>query len=258
MHTAPEVGQGSINRIGPASAARADRGERLRGIQRVARTTGLLYLAIVVIGMFSPIVLESTVVPGDAAATTEGVLGSQALFTAGLVGWIAIVILDAAIAVALYAMLRPAGRGLSMLAAALRLVYAAILGAFVLDLVDGYELLTGAERASGAVPQDVAAMALSAFERFDTGFLVALVAFGAHLLALGAVLLRSRFVPRAIGIVLVAAGAGYVADSLLGLLTTSHGGVVSAILLAPSLLGEIGLTGWLLIKGVATSERSAR
>ncbi len=155
-------------------------------------------------------------------------------------------------------MLRPADRRLSMLAAALRLVYAAILAAFVLNLFNGYELLTGAERATGAVPQDVAATALSAFERFDTGFLVALVAFGAHLLALGTVLVRSRLVPRAIGVLLVAAGAGYVADSLLGLLTTSHGGVLSAILLAPSLLGEVGLTGWLLIKGVAASERSAR
>lgn len=258
MQTALELEMGSTSRIGPASAARAGRGERLRRIRRLARMTGALYLAIVVIGMFSPIVLESTVVPGDAAATAEGVLGSRVLFIAGLVGWIAIVVLDVAIAVALYVMLRPADRGLAMLAGALRLVYAAILAPFVLYLFHGYELLAGAERTTGVVPQDAAAMALSAFERFDTGFLVALVVFGAHLLAVGTVIVRSRLIPRAIGVLLVAAGAGYIADSLLGLLTTGHGGVVSAILLAPSVLGEIGLTGWLLIKGVATSERSAR
>ncbi len=85
MQIALEMEMGSMSRLGPASAAGAGRCERLRRIQRVARVTGLLYLAIVVIGMFSPIVLESTVVPGDAAATAEGILGSRALFIAGLV-----------------------------------------------------------------------------------------------------------------------------------------------------------------------------
>ncbi|MDT3446071.1 DUF4386 family protein [Pseudofrankia sp. BMG5.37] len=44
---------------------------------------------------------------------------------------------------------------------------------------------------------------------------------------------RSRYVPRALAVVLVAAGVGYAVDSLAGLLVTDYGGPASAVLLAP-------------------------
>jgi hypothetical protein len=43
---------------------------------------------------------------------------------------------------------------------------------------------------------------------------------------------------------------GYIADSLAGLLLADHGGLVSAVLLAPAVVGELGLTAWLLLRGV--------
>jgi Domain of unknown function (DUF4386) len=93
-------------------------------------------------------------------------------------------------------------------------------------------------------------MALAALDTFSAGFLLALVLFGVHLLMLGCLLYRSRYLPRVFGVLLVAAGVGYVADSLAGLLLADHGGLVSAVLLTPAVVGELGLTAWLLLKGV--------
>jgi Domain of unknown function (DUF4386) len=93
-------------------------------------------------------------------------------------------------------------------------------------------------------------MALAALDTFSAGFLLALVLFGVHPLMLGCLLYRSRYLPRVFGVLLVAAGVGYVADSLAGLLLADHGGLVSAVLLAPAVVGELGLTAWLLLKGV--------
>ena len=76
-------------------------------------------------------------------------------------------------------------------------------------------------------------MALASIDTFSTGFLLALVLFGVHLLVLGFLLHRSRYVPRAFGVLLVAAGVGYIVDSLAGLFIGDHGGLVSAVLLAP-------------------------
>lgn len=90
------------------------------------------------------------------------------------------------------------------------------------------------------------------------GFLLALVLFGAHLLALGSLLHRSRYVPRVFGALLVAAGVGYMADSLAGLFIADHGGLVSAVLLVPAVVGELGLTGWLLLRGVTVPRPVAR
>jgi cytochrome c biogenesis protein CcdA len=57
-------------------------------------------------------------------------------------------------------------------------------------------------------------MALAALDTFSVGFLLALVLFGVHLVALGALLYRSHYLPRVLGVLLVAAGMGYIADGL--------------------------------------------
>jgi hypothetical protein len=225
--------------------------------ERLARVTGLLYLVLAVFGMFSFVVLENLVVPGDAATTADNILGSRWLFGSSLVTWIVVVLADVAVAVTLYLLLEPVGRALSLVAAAVRLVYAAILGAVLLNLYDAFRLLTGAERGAGLDAQQRQTMALSALATFSAGFLLALVFFGVHLVALGVLLYRSRYVPRAFGVLLVAAGAGYIADSLAKFFVAGHGGLASAVLVAPAVAGELGLTAWLLVKGVDVRREAA-
>lgn len=74
---------------------------------------------------------------------------------------------------------------------------------------------------------------------------------------MGFLLHRSRYVPRVFGALLVAAGVGYMADSLAGLFIADHGGLASAVLLVPA-VGELGLTAWLLLRGVTVSRPVAR
>jgi hypothetical protein len=211
--------------------------------QRLARITGVLYLALALCGMFAPTVLEALVAPGDAAATADNILGSRWLFGGSLVTWIAIVLLDAALAVTLSLLLAPTGRALALVTAALRLVYTAMLATILLDLYDAFLILTRAERGAGLDMAQRQNMALASLNTFSTGFLLALVFFGVHLIALGVAFHRARSVPRAFGLLLVAAG---------------HGGLVSALLLAPAIVGELGLTAWLLIKGVRVGASSSR
>jgi hypothetical protein len=225
-----------------------------RPIQRLARATGLLYLVLAVLGMFSAMVLESLVVPGDAQATADSILSSRWLFGSSLVTWLAVVVADVAIAVTFYLLLRPVSHTLSLLAAALRLVYAAVL----VNLFDAFLLLTGAHGTASLGEQQPQAMALAALDTFSAGFLLALVLFGVHLLTLGWLLYRSRYLPRVLGALLVAAGVGYIADSLAGLLLADHGGLVSAVLLTPAVLGEFGLTAWLLLRGVRVPRPATR
>jgi hypothetical protein len=233
--------------LAPPDPTREEPPGGARPIQRLARTTGLLYLALAVLGMFSAIVLESLIVAGDAQATAASILGSRWLFGSSLVTWLVVVVADIAISVTLYLLLRPVSHTIALSAAALRLVYSAVLAAVLVNLFDAFRLLTGA-RAAGLGEQQRQVMA--ALDTFSVGFLLALVLFGVHLVALGALLYRSRYLPRVLGVLLVAAGVGYIADSLAGLLLADHGGLVSAVLLTPAVVGELGLTAWLLLRGV--------
>ncbi len=229
----------------------------LNAQERLARVSGLLCLILAVFGMFSALTLESLVVPGDAAATASSIVGQLWLFGSSLVGWIVIVVADIAVAVTLYLLLDPVSRALSLVTAALRLVYAAMLGAVVLNLYDAFLLLTGAGPRVGLEVQQRQAMALSSLDTFSAGFLLALVFFGVHLVALGILLYRSHYVPRALGVLVVAAGVGYIGDSLATFFVPGHGGLASGVLIAPALVGELGLTAWLLVKGVNVRREAA-
>jgi hypothetical protein len=226
--------------------------------QRLARLTGVLYLLLAVCGMFAPLVLQSLVVPGDAATTAGNILGARGLFAGSLVVWIAIVILDIALAVALHLLLEPVGRALSLVTAAIRLAYAAILGTLLVYLFDAFLLLSGTGRGVGLDGPQRQALALSALETFSTGFLLAIVFFGAHLVALGCLLFRSRTVPRLLGMLVVAGGVGYIADSLASFFAAGYGGPMSVVFLAPAVVGELGLAGWLLVKGIKVWHGAAR
>lgn len=225
--------------------------------QRLARVSGLLYLIIAVFGMFSPLVLTALVAPGDAATTADRILNSRWLFGSSLVTWIVVVVADITVSIMLYLLLEPVSRALSLVVAALRLVYSAILGAVLLNLYDAFLLLTGAARGAGFEVQQRQIMALAALDTFSTGFLLALVFFGTHLAALGILFHRSRLIPRALAILLVAGGVGYMVDSLAKVFVADHGGLATAVLLAPALIGELGLTAWLLIKGVKIRREAA-
>lgn len=236
----------------PPVASRAPAGEDPggdRAVQRLARTTGLVFVALLAFGMFSPIALDSLIVPGDAAATAESVLGSRQLFGADLVSWVLLACADVAAAVTLYFLLRPAGQVLSMLAAAGRLMYAAMLFALVPQLFDAFGLLTGTGRGAGLGQAQRQVEALAQLETFGVGFRVALVVFGAHLVLIGILLHRSRYVPRALAGLIVASGTGYVVHNLAGFFVDLST-VVTAVLFVPMVLGEISLMLWLLVKGV--------
>ncbi len=215
-------------------------------LQRLARLTGFLYLLLAVCGMFAPTVLELLVVPGDAAATAARLSGSLGLFGSSLVVWAVIVVLDVALAVTLYLLLEPLSRTLSLVAAALRLTYSAVLGGLLVNLYSAFSLLSGT--GNGVASQQI--VALAALETFDTGFLLALVLFGVHLFSLGVLVAGGNLLPRVFGILLVAAGVGYAADSLAKLFVADYGGWLSAVLLTTAIVGELGLTVWLLVKGV--------
>lgn len=215
----------------------------------LARAAGIMYVALFGLGMFAPIVLEQLVVPGDAAATAAALTGARLLFGASLLAWVVIAAVDVAVAVVLYLLLAPAGRAASLTAAGFRLVYTAVLGSLLVLLFHAWKLL-GLPGGPGQAGDGQHAAALAALEEFATGFQLALVLFGVHLALLGVVLYRSRWAPRVLSVALVAAGFGYAVNSLASLLL-GYGGAISMILMVPAVLGELGLTVWLLVKGAA-------
>jgi hypothetical protein len=232
--------------IDPAPPGVSSTGERRWTVRRAGAIAGvalLLMVASAVLANF--IVVEGMITPGDSAATAAEIVAREGTFRLGVVAWLLIAVLDVVIAWALYRVFRPVSSAVSMLAAAFRLVYTAVLIVAVGQLWRALDVLSG-DRYLQALPADQinahALLELSAFQHvYDAGLLL----FGVHLALLGYLSLKSGFIPRVIGALLVVSGAGYAFDTV---------GVVLALDLPfrvalYTFLGEFLLALWLLVAG---------
>jgi hypothetical protein len=76
------------------------------------------------------------------------------------------------------------------------------------------------------------------------------VFFGVHCFLVGYLILRSTFLPRLVGWLMMFGGLGWLTFSLVNLLSLPLGRSASPVLMIPGILGEVSLTLWLLVMGV--------
>lgn len=211
------------------------------------RTAGILYLVIIACGLFAELMVRSRLIAfDDAAATAANIIAAPGLFRAGFMADLLMVASDVAIAVVLYVIFRPHGRMLALLAAAMRLIQAAVLGANLLHYHDALLLLTGAVPAAAFADVQVHALAVLSLDAHRHGYDLALVFFGLANLALGPLVLRSGFVPRILGHGLIAAGVVYLIGSTVRFAAPSALPAVAPAYAVP-LAAELAFGVWLLL-----------
>ncbi len=215
-----------------------------------ARTAGLLYLAIVVLGIFTEVAVRGNVfVQGDAAATAEAIVASQGLFRLGFLTDSLMLMSDATVAVLLYLLLRPVSRTVALLATAFRLIQTSVLALNLLHHYAALLLLDGAVFGAAFAAEQRQALAYHMLELHAHGYDLGLVFFGLHCVLLGWLIHRSGFLPRALGILVAAAGVAYLVGSYTRFLFPGHVGQVAPVY-AVALVAEVALGVWLLVKGV--------
>ncbi len=235
----------------PASATAVPASPPRTSRRTAARIAGVGYVLLFALAIFANfVVLDGLVVDGDAATTVANVSGSMGLFRLGLVAFLIIVVIDVVVAWGLFVVLREVHHDLAVLAAWSRLAYTVMLAVALVFFFQVIALLTapGIGAVLGADQRD--AQVMLALGSFDAAWLVGLAVFGVHLVLLGILLLRSRLVPRALGVLLLVAGTAYVADTVAHALLPDYAAVANLFLVAvalPSMLGEGWLGVWLLL-----------
>jgi len=224
-----------------------------RSQQYAAFVAGFGYLLIIVLGVFAEFFVRSTlVVPGDAAATVSNITANALLFRFGISGYLIAAVLDAVVALALYVLLEPVNRFVALLAAWFRLVHAIILGIALQSLFNVLHLTSGADYLAALTADQLSAQVMLSLDTFDYAWLIGLVFFGLHCLVLGYLILKSDFIPKILGILLIAASFGYLIDSFAHFLFASYETYAMQFLLVvavPAFLAEVSLCLWLLYKG---------
>ncbi|WP_258725726.1 DUF4386 domain-containing protein [Cellulomonas sp. NS3] len=241
-----------------APAAAAPPSSALRHPQPVARLAALLYLLLAVLGAFAHLGARAAVhVPGDAAGTADRVRAHASLVRVAFVADLVQATILLFVGVLLYALLGHAARAVGRVMVGLVGVATAImclnlvhhLGALLVATEPAYAAAFGPSGADGVV--------LRLLDLHRNGYLVAQVFFGLWLAPLGWLVLRSRMVPRVIGVLLVVGCAGYLVDLLVGFLAPAAASAVTPFATVPAAVAELSLIGWLLVRGVRVQGRPA-
>ncbi len=218
---------------------------------RAARIAGVLYVLMGAPAPFALIYLPAKlIVRGDAAATANNILASQMLFRLGIVAELISAVLFVLLVMALYHLLSEVNKNHARLMVGLVLVSVAITFVNVVNNIAALTLFRGADYTYLSVfdkPQRDA-MGMLFLGLHSQGTFVNQIFWGLWLLPFGLLVMKSVFLPRILGVLLIVNGFAYVAVSATWLLLPAYGNVAFRASM-PALLGELWIMLWLLIKG---------
>jgi hypothetical protein len=216
-----------------------------------ARIVGILYLVIFILGPFAFFLGRTgVVVPGDPAATVDNLMASESMFRLGMVAETVIVLIEIVVSALLYVLLRPVSRPLSLAAALARFAQSVLQAVNLFTAVPALLLLGGAGYLAAFEPDQLNALVLLFMDVNAFVIIIWGLIFGFHLLLLGYLVYNSGFWPRFLGILLLLASLGYLAQSYGHILAPQFDDLLATIVVVLSVPGELAFTLWLLIKGV--------
>ena len=227
--------------------------------QRFARFSGVLYLAIIVLGSFGEMFVRATlVISGDPAATANAIAGSPLLWRAGIVGDLLMQVLDVPVIVIFYLLLKPVSKSLALFATLINLVQTAVLAANKLNLVLPLFLLKDTHYLNAFSPEQLNVLAYLAIQAHSYGFAIGLIFFGVACLVRAYLIYKSSYFPKILGVLMFGAGLSYLTNSVALLLVPSFAALIFPAILAPALVAELSLSLWLIAKGINVAKWKQR
>lgn len=190
---------------------------------KAAMVVGIVFItSVFIVTLVDDFLLANFVVPGDTAALASDIEANGRIFGFAVVGYLLVLVLDSIIGLALYVVLKPASKNLALLTSVLRLLYACtlVIGLFALafQIIDVY--------------------GYASIKLFGYIF------FALHIFVLGYSVLKSGYITKTLGILLMLASFTYIVFFVdLHLSKT-----LEVIIMLTMLMAELSLSIWLMVK----------
>ncbi|MCF8395682.1 MAG: DUF4386 domain-containing protein [Melioribacteraceae bacterium] len=218
-------------------------------LRNAAIMAGIGYFIMFVAAIFSNFIVRGKLILADNfALSLQNIVDNEMQFRISIVSdFLFVLPFDVLLALALYVFLKPVNKSISLIAAWFRIVYTAIYANALLFLI---MVLPG----SNGIEESVNSNLVSVFclKAFNITWLVGFIFFGFHLLVLGYLALKSGFIPKVVGWLLVLAAIAYFFDSYANILLPNYQNFapkIQPIVVIPEFIGELILILWILIKG---------
>lgn len=224
---------------------------------KAARVAGAVYLSMIFTAPFSLIYIPSTlIVRGDATATANKILAHEMLFRLAIVAEMVGAVIFVLLVMALHRLLSGVDQWQARLMVGLVLVSAAVTLMNLVNNIAALTLFRGADFLAVFEKPQRDALAMLFLRLHAQGNFVNELFWGLWLLPFGVLVMRSRFIPRILGIWLIVNGVAYVAISFIALLLPQYASLAFNAAM-PALFGEMAILLWLLIKGAKVQPLAA-
>lgn len=228
------------------------------GKNKTSRIAGLLYLVVVITGIFSlAYVPKQLFVWDNPAQTYENMVAHESLFRASIASSAVCYIAFIFLPIVLFQLLKTVDKFWAGVMAVLAIVSVPVSFS---NLLNKYHILSLLESArQGANTADLPALQQQTMQyltQYDHGILLATIFWGLWLLPFGYLVYKSGFLPKILGVLLMLGCLGYVVNFFGNTLFANYGdlGVSSYFGMLPS-IGEISACLWLVLIGAKENKQ---
>ena len=227
----------------------------IKSKMKLARVAGLLYLGVVLNGIFSLMYVPSKLfIWKDAALTYTNILSSETLYRLSIASGLLCYLFYLILPFVLYKLLSPVNEVVAKLMIILSVVSVPI---SLLNFQNKFAVLSliKGKNANGMPMNELQSQVMFFLNQYDYGITIASIFWGLWLLPFGYLVYKSGFLPKLLGILLMAGCFGYLINIFGGIIFQNYFAFgISNYVSIPASLGEIGICLWLLIVGVKESQ----
>ena len=216
-----------------------------------AKTVGFLYLFQMATAIFGQsYVRDKLIVHGDVTKTAANIIGAERLFRLSIAGDLVTYAAVILLVWAFYVLVRPVHKHLALLALLFRMGEIAVLCVATINSLVVLKLLSGTRDLKSFGADQLQALATLALSIQGFGMSVGFILLGLGSAVFAYLLLKSRYVPRALAL------WGVFSSLVLALVTgiilvyPSLGESIGMTYMGPMGIYEVGLGLWLLIRGI--------
>ncbi len=216
--------------------------------RRLARWAGAVYLLLGIASAFG--YYHAPLVQGDLGVIADVLIKSELRFRIGVVTDMLSTVLSVPLALLLFLLYRPVDKLLSLLMALLLILAVPISFVVALNYVAAHWLLTGAPEVAAIAGAQREALGMLFLRLHTHGVLAVEIFWGLWLIPFGLLVIRSRYQPRVLGVLLIVGGAAYVAHSLVSLLLGGQRIVLyEQVTMLARAAAEFPIMLWLVVMG---------
>ena len=218
---------------------------------KTARVAGILYLMLIIGGIISLAYIPSQLIVWESASKTfENISNSEFLFRLGIVINIITFLIYIALPLALYKLLHEVNEVYAKLMVIFVLVRVPISFVNMLNKFSILTLINKAEYLEKLGVSELQTQVMFHIDKYYNGIEISQIFWGLWLFPFGYLVYKSGFLPKLLGILLMAGCFGYLITFFGGFLYSDFNKtIISDIVGKPATLGEIGICLWLLIMG---------